>query len=230
MDTPEQARLLVVEDDLIVRALLGKRLRTAGYAVEAARDGQEGLELAREVHPDLILTDWMMPGMDGAALLAALRADSVLHLSYVIVLTSKDDHKDRIAGLELGADAYLVKPWEDEALLACVRAGVRIQRLQRELASAEHRAALLPVAARLGHEINNPLTVLSATLEMARYSPPTGSDLMQLLERSQGQVDRIAKLVSSIRQLDGPLVAATCGQPTRPDLPLQTAGRVGSAQ
>jgi DNA-binding response OmpR family regulator len=227
MDASLQSRLLVVEDDLIVRALLAKRLRAAGHSVETAQDGRAGLEAARQFKPDLILTDWMMPEMDGPALLKALRADPVLRRSYVIVLTSKDDCADRVTGLDLGADDYLVKPWADEELLARVRAGIRVQGLQRELATAEHKAALLTMAATLGHEINNPLTVLSASLQIARQQRPQGAALMEFLDRCERHTERIAQVVQSLMDLDEPQVTTYVG--TRHMLDLSRGAVTGPA-
>lgn len=205
MDAARPGRIVVVEDDLIVRTLLNKRLQGGGHVVEAAGDGREGLDVIRRIQPDLVLTDWMMPEMDGPALIKALRADADLRRVYVILLTSKDERTDRVSGLELGADDYLVKPWADDELLAHVRSGLRIQALQRELAVVERKGALLTMAATLGHEINNPLTVLAAALLMARQNPPQGEALTEFLERCQRQTDRIAKVVQSLEQLTEPL-------------------------
>lgn len=211
-------RLVVVEDDLIIRTLLTKRLQGAGHVVDAAEDGCAGLEAARRTQPDLVLTDWMMPGMDGPAFIAALRADSTLRRTYVILLTSKDEREDRVSGLDLGADDYLVKPWADEELLAHVRSGLRIQALQRELAAVEHKSALLTMAATLGHEINNPLTVLAAALLMARQNPPQGPALLEFLERCQRQTNRISQVVRSLEYLDEPREANYLGQHRMLDL------------
>jgi two-component system, NtrC family, sensor kinase len=227
MDAAAQARLLVVEDDLIVRALLAKRLHAAGHIVEVAQDGRVGLEVARQFTPDLILTDWMMPEMDGPALLAALRADPILRRSYVIVLTSKDDSADRVTGLDMGADDYLVKPWADEELLARVRAGLRVRGLQQELATAERKAALLTMAATLGHEINNPLTVLSASLQIARQQRPQGAALMEFLDRCERNTERITQVVQSLMGLDDPQVTTYIG--TRRMLDLSRGAATGPA-
>lgn len=218
METAPQARLLVVEDDVIVRGLLAARLRKVGYLVETAENGRAGLELARRHRPELILTDWMMPEMDGVEMVRALRADPDLRRTHLILLTSKDDRTDRIAGLDLGADDYLAKPWADEDLLAHVRAGLRIRRLQQELTAAEHKAALVTMAATLGHEINNPLTVLSGSLQLARQRPPTGTEFYQLLDRCQAQVDRIAKVVLGLKQLSDPQLTTYLGTANMLDL------------
>jgi CheY-like chemotaxis protein len=219
MDAGRPGRLVVVEDDLIVRTLLSKRLQSAGHFVEAAGDGREGLDIVRRVQPDLILTDWMMPEMDGPTLIKALRADAALRRTYVILLTCKDERTDRVTGLELGADDYLVKPWADDELLAHVRSGLRIQALQRELALVERKSALLTMAATLGHEINNPLTVLAAAILMARQNPPRGEALTEFLERCQRQTDRIAKVVQFLEQLAEPIETNYLGTQSMLELP-----------
>jgi DNA-binding response OmpR family regulator len=216
-----QGRLVVVEDDLIVRALLVRRLQKAGHAVEAAQDGREGLEAAHRVQPDVILTDWMMPEMDGQTLIRELRADAKLRRTYVILLTSKDNRADRVAGLDLGADDYLVKPWCDEELLARVRSGLRVQALQRELAAAEHKAALLTMAATLGHEINNPLTTLCAAVQIARQQPPRGEAFLEFLDRCQRQLTRIAQVVCSLQTLNDPQETEYLGGHRMLSLPLE---------
>jgi DNA-binding response OmpR family regulator len=116
-------RLLVIEDYPVLRDALARGLRDAGYAVDATGDGSEGLWYA-ENHPyDAVVLDVMLPGLDGFALLRALRiAGNSVH---VLVLTARDAVADRIQGLDLGADDYLVKPFAFDELLARLRAMVR---------------------------------------------------------------------------------------------------------
>ena len=110
-------RLLIVDDDVIVRTLLERRLRAAGYLVESAADGRAGLEAVRRWHPDVLLTDSMMPALDGPALVAAIRSDPALARTYIVVLSSREE-------TSTGADACLIKPWSDAELLACMARGV----------------------------------------------------------------------------------------------------------
>lgn len=116
-------RLLVIEDYAPLRESLARGLRDAGYAVDATGDGTEGLWYA-ENHPyDVILLDLMLPGTGGLAILERLRQAG--NTTHVLVLTAKDTIADRVAGLDLGADDYLVKPFAFDELLARVRAMVR---------------------------------------------------------------------------------------------------------
>lgn len=206
-----QATILVVEDSRQIRAILAKRLGAAGHAVEVAEDGRQGLDAARRLRPDLIITDWMMPEMSGVEMIQGLRRDAALQSVYVILLTARDAGEDRLIGLECGADEYLVKPWSDDELLARVRVGLRVRTLQGELAQAQRREALLEMAATLAHEINNPLMVLSAALQIARQHPPSGQALLEFLDRCEGQVGRIAAVVAALTRLKDPRVITYLG-------------------
>jgi DNA-binding response OmpR family regulator len=123
-------RVLVVEDEQPMRMALEDALRPEGYRVLTAADGDTGLALAVAERPDLILLDVMMPGLDGLALCAELRR---LSLDVpVLMLTARAQIEDRVAGLDTGADDYLVKPFSTDELLARVRALVRRARQQVE--------------------------------------------------------------------------------------------------
>jgi DNA-binding response OmpR family regulator len=116
-------RLLLIEDYRPLRESLAKGLREAGFAVDATGDGQEGLWYATGNEYDLILLDLMLPGMDGLEILKRVRGEG--RETCVLVLTAKDTVPDRVRGLDLGADDYVVKPFAFEELLARVRALVR---------------------------------------------------------------------------------------------------------
>ena len=122
-------RILVVDDDPSVISVLKRGLAYEGFAVDTAADGTEGLRVARERTPDLVILDIMMPGLDGLEVLRRLReADAQLP---VIMLTAKDAPADQVAGLERGADDYVVKPFTFEVLVARVRALLRRKESER---------------------------------------------------------------------------------------------------
>lgn len=116
-------RLLLVEDYQPLQKSLTKGLREAGFAVDATGDGQEGLWYAMSNDYDVIILDLMLPGMDGLRILKKLRAKD--RQNPVLILTAKDTLQDRVTGLDLGADDYLVKPFEFSELLARLRALTR---------------------------------------------------------------------------------------------------------
>lgn len=114
--------ILVIEDDGNIRELLRLYLEQEGYSVETAQDGLEGMRAFKRLHPDLVLLDLMMPVMDGTQVIREIRASSK---TPVIMLTAKGETFDKVAGLELGADDYITKPFEMRELIARVRAVLR---------------------------------------------------------------------------------------------------------
>lgn len=126
-----ERRILVVEDDASIRAGLCDALRSEGYGVIEAADGLTGLELGLREDPDLIVLDLMMPGLDGFEVLERLRADGLE--TPVLVLTARGLEQDRVRGLDLGADDYVVKPFGLRELLARVRSRLRAWDRERGL-------------------------------------------------------------------------------------------------
>jgi len=118
-----QMRLLLIEDYRPLRQSLTKGLRESGFAVDTTGNGEEGLCYAMGNDYDVIILDLMLPGMNGLKILKKLRAKG--RQSHVLILTAKDTLQDRVTGLDLGADDYLVKPFEFRELLARVRALLR---------------------------------------------------------------------------------------------------------
>jgi two-component system copper resistance phosphate regulon response regulator CusR len=116
-------RILVVEDEAKIAAFLRKGLAENGFVVDVARQGDDGLHLARTAAYDLLILDVMLPNLDGWAILTALRQEG--KQTPVLFLTARDSVHDRVKGLELGADDYLVKPFAFSELLARVRSILR---------------------------------------------------------------------------------------------------------
>jgi two-component system, OmpR family, alkaline phosphatase synthesis response regulator PhoP len=115
-------KVLVVDDDVKIVELVKLYLNRDGYMVLVAYDGNDALRLARESHPDLIVLDIMLPGMDGLQVCRTLRTESSVP---IILLTAKTTEQDRIEGLDLGADDYVTKPFSPKELAARVRAVLR---------------------------------------------------------------------------------------------------------
>src|SRR5438270_7664211 len=112
--------LLLIEDSPRLQASLGRGLRKAGYVVDIASDGNEGLWLAQSNRYDVIILDLMLPGLDGLSLLRRLREKQ--NGTHVLILTARDTVENRVSGLQAGADDYLIKPFAFEELLARVQA------------------------------------------------------------------------------------------------------------
>ena len=121
-------RILVIEDDPAILKLLQRGLAYEGYLVDTATDGRSGLLMARDNHPDLVVLDWMLPGMDGLEVCHRLRTGGEVP---IVMLTAKDTIQDRVQGLDAGADDYLVKPFNLDELLARIRALLRRTQVKR---------------------------------------------------------------------------------------------------
>ncbi len=118
-------KVLVVEDHRDTRELLKYNLTAAGFDVAAAEDGQFGIELAQAFKPDIVLLDLMMPGVDGLEVCRQLKGDPNMARIPIIMLTAKGEEVDKIVGLELGADDYVVKPFSPRELVLRIKAILR---------------------------------------------------------------------------------------------------------
>ena len=179
------ASVLVVDDDQALAEMLGIVLRKEGYDVATCGDGGRALAMFRELRPDLVLLDVMLPTMDGIEVARQLRVESGVP---IVMLTARTDTKDVVAGLEAGADDYVVKPFKPQELLARIRA-----RLRRVDTATDGRLQVGDVEIDVaGHEVTRggeriPLTPLEFDLLVALASKPTQVfDRESLLEQVWG--------------------------------------------
>lgn len=117
--------VLLVEDDAAIRDMLSFSLKQAGFACEPAKDAEQGLEWLKNQQPDMILLDWMLPGIDGIEFIRRLRANEFLASIPVIMLTAKGESEDMVKGLSVGADDYINKPFSPPELIARIKAVLR---------------------------------------------------------------------------------------------------------
>jgi DNA-binding response OmpR family regulator len=135
------ATILVAEDSDELAEVIARELRAAGYDVVRAASGPAALSLHDRNQPSLIVLDWMLPELDGLAVLRELRASQDGAATPVIMLTARGDEADRVIGLEVGADDYLTKPFSMRELLARIRALLRRDERLRETIAADRRAS-----------------------------------------------------------------------------------------
>jgi two-component system response regulator MprA len=121
-------RILIIEDDPAILKVLQRGLAYEGYTVDVATDGRTGLNLAHDNHPDLVILDWLLPGLDGLEVCRRLRLQGGLP---ILMLTAKDTIQDRVQGLDAGADDYIVKPFNLDELTARIRALLRRTQTER---------------------------------------------------------------------------------------------------
>jgi DNA-binding response OmpR family regulator len=140
-------KVLIVEDEAVLRYTLQYNLVRQGYEVLTAADGRSALEVARKERPDLILLDVMLPGLDGLEVCRILRQEMKVP---ILMLTAKAEEVDKVVGLEVGADDYITKPFSMRELLARVKAALRRVRLMREeVAAAGQNATGVPQPAAI---------------------------------------------------------------------------------
>lgn len=127
-------RILIVDDDKVIRLLLSKIVQKWGHEVVLAADGAEAWDILQKEEICFIITDWMMPGMNGLELCRRIRDAGFSHYIYIIMLTGKESKNELVEGMEAGADDFVVKPFTKDELKVRIKAGERIIRLEKDLA------------------------------------------------------------------------------------------------
>jgi phosphoserine phosphatase RsbU/P len=129
-------KILIAEDDPVSRRVLQAQLVKWGYDVIMAADGTEAWEALRSADaPHLAIIDWMMPGLDGPEVCRRARQDAATRTTYIVLLTARGERQDLVAGLQAGADDYVIKPFDNEELQARIQVGIRVLGLQGEVAA-----------------------------------------------------------------------------------------------
>lgn len=177
-------KILVVEDELVLRETLVYNLNKQGYEVITAADGNRVAELVRQIPPDLVLLDIMLPGIDGFEVCRILRQN---YNGPIIMLTARADEVDKVVGLEVGADDYLTKPFSMRELLARVKAQLRRVRILREEFAVEAK-----------DDLSDQLRAGDLTLDLRRHEvflsgillalKPKEYDLLIHFAQNEGQV------------------------------------------
>lgn len=192
--TDGPARILVVDDNRALRERVGRIVSELG-SVTTCADGLEALEHLRAGAFDLVVTDVMMPRLDGLGLLEEIRADKVLADLPVVVLSARAGAEAATGALESGADDYVVKPFTRSELLARCRTSLELSLLRRQSAAAQARATML---AGVSHDMQTPLSVVTTALELLAddgpdLDPAQRADLGRRARRRAGQLDRLVR-------------------------------------
>ncbi|NOZ55782.1 MAG: response regulator [Calditrichaeota bacterium] len=151
-------RILIADDDPFNRELLQMELSDAGFEVIVAGDGEDALRKVQELPVDLLLLDVMMPKIDGVELVRKLRQQKEFENLPIILLTAKAQTKDKLLGLEAGANDYITKPFDIRELLARVKVQLRLAELERQSLEAERVKGVLEMAGAAAHELSQPIS------------------------------------------------------------------------
>lgn len=173
--------ILVIDDEPDTRMMIGHTLSALGFTVSTAEDGKQGLLSCRAALPDLIITDLMMPRMNGTEFVLAFRREFAVHFVPILILTALDDLEEKVGGLEIGADDYLTKPFHFRELHARVKALLRVKALteslyakglalesanaelalmQQELIRHERQFVASQLAGAAAHNLGQPITAI----------------------------------------------------------------------
>lgn len=209
--------VLIVDDNENNLQITAQVVHNAGYQVLLASDGVHALTLASEEHPDVILLDIMMPGMDGLEVCRRLQSDRSLASIPVIFLSAKDEDESIETGLDIGGSDYIIKPFSEKVLLARLRSHIDRSRYQRELVDLNKTLALknsellaikedlvmintrldeqiqhnIMMLAAINDQVRNPLTIAVAMIEMSE--PDNGPAIIEALRRIDAVIDDIDK-------------------------------------
>lgn len=206
LDRGRAPRILLVEDEADLRGFMSGVL-AQHFEVSAAVDGFEALEILEQQRPDLILTDIMMPRVSGIDLCRAVKNDASLQHIPVILLTARGESETELEGYAAGADDFVSKPFHTEALLARVRAHLKMRALNLQIADQARLASAGTLAAGLAHEVKNPINaILSAAkvLEAGGSSKVPSEKLLGLIINGAQRVnDIVSALNAHARPADG---------------------------
>ncbi len=193
-------KVLVVDDNPDIRTFMAGNLIDK-YRIATAGDGVEALEVASRFHPDLIISDIMMPRMDGYELCRKIREDKTLNQTPIILATSKTGGDAVVEGLETGANDYLSKPFEIRELKARVAAHLRARGLERSLSERESRlAAIGQMTSSIVHDLKNPLSTIVGFAEIAQEDALAGEskEIVKSLDPIIKEAHRLSRMIAEV--------------------------------
>ena len=197
-----RATIVLADDNADMRDYVG-RLLAAEYHVIAVADGEQALRASVEYKPDLMLTDVMMPNLDGFGLLQALRADPETAAIPVVMLSARAGEEARVEGLEAGADDYLIKPFSARELLARISGTLALAKVRREAADVLKEADRRKdeFLATLAHELRNPLAPIRNGLQIMRLATGRPAVIEQARGMMERQVRQMVRLIDDLLDL-----------------------------
>ncbi len=202
VETPANSRLLMIDDDDDTLAILKMIFVKVGYQVDVAHDGQEGLELLKQRKHDLVISDIMMPVINGYKFCELVRSDHEIRLTPILLITAKKDLFDKVVSLNIGADDFMTKPYNVAELRARVSSLLKMKRLRDELIAREKELERIHTLEKtllaISHHINNAIAPISARAQVCR--PGNAQDVQKLLEACKSGTARVTETIRILAQ------------------------------
>ena len=195
-------KILIAEDNLTTRRILETILIKWNYEVVSACDGNEAWEKLQEKDPpQLIILDWMMPGINGVEICRKLRQRDTAEPMYIILLTARDDKNDIVEGLGAGADDYIAKPFDKDELRARIDVGRRVVELQKALLEKEKLQVIFEMTGAICHELSQPMQAISGNSELMLMNLQKDNPLYKHVETIKEQVDRMGDITRKLKRV-----------------------------
>jgi sigma-B regulation protein RsbU (phosphoserine phosphatase) len=195
-------KILIAEDDYTSRRILESVLQKWGYETISVDNGKDALDkLLEDDAPKFAILDWVMPRMDGIDVCTKLKQKQTNEVTYIILLTARDNKQDIIKGLEAGANDYISKPFDNDELHARIKVGKRIIELQQSLLEKDKLQVVLETAGMICHEINQPLMTISGYSEILLMDYEEDEKLAPTIKIINEQAIRLGKITSKLMKI-----------------------------
>jgi DNA-binding response OmpR family regulator len=198
------AGILIVDDDPGYSEGISILLESEGYKCQAVNDSKAALKALDGMNFEILLVDWQMPGMSGIDLIRQIRSHPDHRQKYIIMVSGKSTLEDKVSGMDVGADDYLVKPFESQELLARIRAAIRILALENELIENERRSTVLEMALSVTDKIGNPLAAARFLQQYIQENAKECVKVSQSIEDLGTVLVEIQELLKKYRSIKDP--------------------------
>jgi CheY-like chemotaxis protein len=195
------AQTLVIDDDPSIVRFLEIYLGGQGFQIHSALTGEEGIELAHRLVPDIVLLDYVMPDLDGMEVLRRLKQDERTRAVPVVVLTARSEVIEKVKSLDLGVDDYVTKPFDIRELKARLVSILSRRREQEESTEVEKIRTLREVVASVSHEVNNPLAAILMCAESLERRHAGAADVVEKSRVIQENVMRIRDMLKRLERV-----------------------------
>jgi sigma-B regulation protein RsbU (phosphoserine phosphatase) len=198
--------ILLIDDDLNFLSIMKMSLESEGYNVIATPSPVAGLQKMNDQHPDILIVDWEMPEMNGIELIKIVKRDPVHGACHTIMVTGRSTTDNIIAGLDAGADDYLIKPFQIEEMLARVRSGLRVRSLEERIAEEAKKLTVLEMALSVADKVGNPVAAAKLHQQILQDDSRLAAipDIMDSLKSIGSLLDDALDLINQYQSIKNP--------------------------